>query len=400
MTRRKISVMLALIVALYLLIVYGIYATLAVSTPGANDFYSRWMGARALFWRGENPYSNTVTQEIQMGMYGRLALPDEDQVAYAYPLYTAFIIAPLVGLLYAQAQSIWMAFLIFAAVGGALALARLNRIALKPVVLAAMLIGILFFYPTVRGVFLGQFALASFFCIALALWSIDINSDIFAGVLLALATIKPQPAIFLVPLVIIWAIKHRRTKIVMSALGMLGGLIGLGMLWQPTWLFSFVEAMGQYAQYARVGAPAQTVAELLVPGIPSLGLTFIFSLGLIGWMVWRVAQDLNDNWRNFQSTLGLVALVTTWTAGRIGTPDQILLLIPGLNWVGAWMQNWRGWVGVFAFGLIVLPWWVFLTTLRGDTEDVVVTIVLPLYMLGVAIWHQIAQHHPVEGKAT
>jgi hypothetical protein len=265
--------------------------------------------------------------------------------------------------------------------------------------LASILIGVLFFYPTVRGVFLGQFALASFFCIALALWLVEVKFDLFAGVLLALATIKPQPAIFLVPVVLVWAIHHRRLKILVGVIGMFGGLIGVGMWWQLNWLFSFVEAIGKYAQYARVGAPAQTIVELLVPGTLSSGLTLMLSALLIGWMVWRVARDKDLNWRNFQSTLGLVALVTTWTAGRVGTPDQILLLIPGINWFSAWMYYQRGWLAVFAFGSIVLPWWIFFTTLQGNTEDVIVTIVLPLFLIGIAIWQQITQQYSVEGKA-
>ena len=169
----QVIALVVLLAVLYLALAHGIYTALTQRVLGANDFYSRWVGARVLFLRGENPYSDAVTREIQIGMYGRLALPDEDQVAFAYPLYTAFAVAPLVALPYAQAQALWMTLLIFTATGGVLILARLDRIALKPSMFVALLLGALMYYPSVRGIFLGQFALVSFFCCVLALAAIQ-----------------------------------------------------------------------------------------------------------------------------------------------------------------------------------------------------------------------------------
>ncbi|MEJ2211761.1 MAG: hypothetical protein P8129_22375, partial [Anaerolineae bacterium] len=75
----------------------GVYATKVTYTsryPGANDFYSRWVGGCTLLREGLNPYSDEVTLRIQQGMYGRPALPDEDQVAFAYPLYSLLFFFP------------------------------------------------------------------------------------------------------------------------------------------------------------------------------------------------------------------------------------------------------------------------------------------------------------------
>ena len=69
----------------------GIWSTYTLFTmlhTGGNDFYPRWVGGCALLREGLNPYSEAVTLRIQEGMYGRPAWPDEDQVAFAYPLYS------------------------------------------------------------------------------------------------------------------------------------------------------------------------------------------------------------------------------------------------------------------------------------------------------------------------
>jgi hypothetical protein len=387
-TRAQKVVIVLLVTLLYGALAFGFYWSLTRHALGANDFYSRWVGARALILRGENPYSAAVTREIQIGMYGRLARSDEDQVAFAYPLYAAFVAAPLVTLPYASAQALWMASLVFAVVGGVLVLARLNRIALSPALFAALVLGGLIFYPSLRGIFLGQYALVSFFCLALALGALQTRRDWAAGLLLALMTVKPQSAVFLVPTLVVWAVWQRRWKIVGGTVGGWVVLVILALLWVPTWLSDFGRALQDYARYEPVGPPMQTLSEWTVPNALSMPVTIGAILALVGWMVWWVARSLKDSWEAFQPIVSFVAFVTTLTAGRVGTPDQTLLLIPWLYWLGEWLargQRMRALVA--ALVILLLPWTVFLLTLRGNTEHVGVTLVLPFLTLAVAFWH-------------
>ncbi|MBI4790880.1 MAG: DUF2029 domain-containing protein, partial [Chloroflexi bacterium] len=386
----RILVVVVLLSVLYATLAYAIYMGLTQYALGANDFYSRWAGARALFLRGENPYSAQVTREIQIGMYGRLARSDEDQVAFAYPLYTAFVAAPLVALPYAQAQALWMAFLIVAVTGGVIVLARLNDLALQPVVLGILLLGVIAFYPAVRGIFLGQFALVSFLCLALAFWAIQTRRDALAGVLLALATVKPQLAILLLPAIVVWAAAQRRGKIAGGAALTLFVLSTLALLIVPTWPFDFVQAIRDYSRYEPVGPPVQTFVEMLAGG-SGFGVTLAIGLSLVAWAIWRTLQTRHASWQEFQPTLHLVAIVTTLTAGRMGTPDQMLLLFPWLAWLAAWLARKRHAAAVLALvALLVLPWFVFVYTLQGNTEHLVVTLALPFLTLAVFVGKEFA----------
>jgi hypothetical protein len=45
-----------------------------------------------------------------------------------------------------------------------------------------------------------------------------------------------------------------------------------------------------------------------------------------------------------------------------------------------------GWAILGALTLVIIPWAVFLLTLRGNTENVAVTLVLPLLTLAVYAW--------------
>lgn len=376
-------------IALYFVLAVGIYFSLTERVPGANDFYSRWVGARELLLHQRDPYADEVTREIQMGMFGHLVPPDQDQVAFAYPLYVVLVIAPLVTLSYAQAQALWMALLLCSAIGCSFALLELNHIQRSPAILATLVVWSIFFYPTVRGTFNGQVTIVSIVFLASALWAIDRKADVAAGVLLAFSTIKPQPIILLVPIVIAWAIWHRRSKMVLTTLGTMIGLIVIGVGLVPLWIMEFITAMGNYSQYQPIGPPAQTLSEWLVPGA-SFTATLLFSGVLIGGLAWRVVKTLNLAWQDFQPTLGWAALVTTLTAGRIGTPDQLLLLLPWMLWLSKWLRQRAYGRSLFlTLAVIILPWLVFFATLQGDTEQVVVVWVLPLLTLGIYLWRKV-----------
>ncbi len=388
MTRAKeIAAIGALTLLLYFALAYGIYSNVTSRALGANDFYSRWEGARALFLRGENPYSDTVTREIQMGMYGRLARPDEDQVAFAYPLYSAFVAIPFIGLPYAQAQATWMALLVLAIAGAVISLAQSVQ-PTRPFFLALFLLGALVFYPSVRAIFNGQYAIVSFFCIALAIAFVAAHRDIAAGVFIALSTVKPQTALFIAPVMVFWAMRNQRRNIVNSAAVAFAGLVIGSLFFVPTWISDFMQGLRHYNEYEPIGPPLQIVIDALV-GDPAWRMPILVAslIALIGWMIWRIARMIDTSWENFLPTLGLVAIVTTIWAGRIGSSDQVLLLIPLFGWLNDWVRRGKlAWAILGSLIILILPWLVFLMTLRGNAENIGVSLILPFLSIALYLW--------------
>jgi len=391
-TRGKVIVGLILFVmALYLVLAYGLYASVTSRALGANDFFSRWEGARALFLRGENPYSDAATRAIQMGMYGRLARPDEDQVAFAYPLYAAFIAAPFINLPYAQAQAAWMAYLILGVAGATIGLARLAHATHRIEIVSLLLLAI-FFYPSVRAVFNGQYAIPSFFLIVLAMLLVELNWDVGAGIFLALATMKPQTALFLVPAILIWCAWNKRWQVVISAAATLGALALVSLALVPTWIFDFVQGLRSYSAYEPIGPPLEIVIGYVVADVGwRSGLIAASVLALIAWGAWRVSRTINSTWQEFLPTLGLIAILTTIWAGRIGSSDQVLLLIPWVAWLSSWVAQKKIALAIAvaaALAILVLPWVVFFGTLRGNAENIAVSLVLPFLSLAVYLFQK------------
>src|SRR5574337_866955 len=106
---RRWIVMLALAavaaLAIYTWITHDVFTS---RVPGANDFFSRWAGARLFFTRGWDPYGTDTSLWIQNAIYRHPAQPNEDPSLFAYPFYTVFLVAPYALLpTYAWAQASW-----------------------------------------------------------------------------------------------------------------------------------------------------------------------------------------------------------------------------------------------------------------------------------------------------
>ena len=124
---RKGWLLLGMLFALGSIAVYALFTT---RFPSGNDFYSRWVGGCVLLRERMNPYSDAVTLRIQEGMYGRPAYPNEDQVAFAYPLYSLLFFWPLCFTdNYPLVQAIWFCLLLAGLVGAIVLCRGLCRIA-------------------------------------------------------------------------------------------------------------------------------------------------------------------------------------------------------------------------------------------------------------------------------
>ena len=191
---------LILLLLVGLLLAGDIVATHALFTsryPGANDFASRWGGARA-FWRdGVSPYSDEATRQIQLLIYGRPIRPEEEQEfdpgPFAYPFYTVFLVGPLVWMPYAWAEAIWLVILEVCLFVGLLLALHVYGWRPPRWLLVCTAVWAFLFYPDVRALVLGQFAVFVFAMVALTLWALKERRDILAGTFRVPANELPPP---------------------------------------------------------------------------------------------------------------------------------------------------------------------------------------------------------------
>jgi len=231
-------------------------------TPRGNlsDLYPRWLGARELLLHHRNPYSPEITREIQTGYYGRPLDPTRsadphDEQRFAYPVYVVFLLAPIIGLPFPVVAIVFRWLLLLLTAVSALLWLRALRWKVSCTTLAIVLLLTLGSFPTIQGMKLQQLSLLVSAMIAAAAALLVAGHLATAGILLALATIKPQLVFLLVPVLMLWVISDwpARKRLVWGfAATMLLLLIGAEII-LPGWLGQFRTAMSDYYRYTGGG---------------------------------------------------------------------------------------------------------------------------------------------------
>lgn len=378
-----------LFVSLFALESVVVHNAFTVRYPGANDFYSRWAGARAFILEGRDPYSLEVTEEIQpvIGI-------DPSEVGrggFAYPLYVIFLFWPLVFVSYAWAQAIWMVTLQWVAVGIAIVLMRREGLEPSPVGIVGLLLGTLLLYPVTRTIFLGQFTLHVTLSLAATLLTLHHRRDGWAGAFLALSAVKPQMVVLIGPWLVVWAISQRRWRFIRGLL-IGGAVLGLGSLVLfPRWPISFLEDVRRYDDFAGGRNPLAMVGELVWPRNPDVvryGLTGVLMLAMgAAWV-----RGCRNPEKGFAPATHWTIVVSLLIFFQTGTTNYVMLLVPFFAWLRAALDRWGVWptvggVAVLEFGL----WGLFATTISGDWENPVMFLVLPLLSLAVLVGGELAR---------
>lgn len=395
---------LTLWAGLAILFVVSVIATHTLFTAdnvGANDFYPRWIGAQ-LFWEeGTDPYSTDATAAIQRGIYGRLATPEEDQVLFVYPFYTIFLLLPLtwLPLAYPWIQAIWLVILQFSLIGGVFLLLRLVEWPPLPVwLLAIIFLWAVVFYNNARTLILGQFAGLIFLWLVASLLALRQERDVWAGVLLALTTIKPQMSFLVIPALLIWGIAGKRWRFVGGFAGAMTALTGLSFLLLPGWLSGFLDQLLSYPGYTFTGSPIWVITGYYLPqlGQPvEIGLSILLMAYLL--YEWRRLLRVTASSPEFLLIIGLTLVVTNAIVVRTATTNYIIMYIPLFLGLRVMATRWRRgqlWTAVFFGASAIGMWWLFLATIQGDLEHPVMYLPLPLGLLLLLTWGRAALIQP------
>jgi hypothetical protein len=305
----------------------------AFDTPRGNlsDLYPRWLGARELLLHHRDPYHADITREIQIGYYGRPLDPTrphdpKDQQAFAYPVYVAFLLAPTVGLPFVAVQKIF--FWIFLTISAASVLFWMDALAWRTSLMTRLvwIMLTLSCFPAIQGIKLRQLSVLVAALLAAFAMLLARRYFAWAGVLLALTTIKPQLAALPVLWLCVWVLGNWRDRqrawwsfaITMAVL-VLGGEVLL-----PGWIGEFRSALGAYYQYTGGGNSVLDVAlSPLIGRIASALLVLGFLI-----LVWQTRQS-SERSSEFQWSLAL-ALTITLAVIPMFAPYNQLLLLPAL----------------------------------------------------------------------
>ncbi len=233
-----------------LLLVVGLVAARANLWYDATDFSCLYHAARSVAL-GRDPYDPVWWVGATGGLHANpwLGMVESSCFAqYAYPLWTAVLMLPLGLLPIEAAATLWMAVSIGAATFGAWALwrayggARRHAALFVALVFMSQPFWVLLISGQVTGVMLGLLG-------ALAL-GLARSREGSAGSALALLALKPQIVVLTLPAMLVRAAAERRTRLVVTAIGVGAVMLALPLLIRPAWPLEWLGQAGQRAKIA------------------------------------------------------------------------------------------------------------------------------------------------------
>lgn len=293
-----------------------------------SDLYPRWLGARELLLHHRDPYSAEMTREIQNGYYGRELDPSrpndpKDQQAFAYPVYVAFLLAPTIHLPFAIVQPVFFWLLI--CLTAATVPLWLRAVGWRPsrsvfVILMVLTLGS---FAVAQGIKLQQLSLLVGFLMA---WSVALLTSGYlaiAGVLLAIASIKPQLVLPLAGWFTLWSVVElrQRWRFLAGFYLTLGILVAAGEYELQGWIGQFRRAIAAYGDYTGGG---RSLLDVLLT--QSLGRIVAGAVVLIVvHCCWRKRREMETS-PAFAVTIALVLAATTVIIPTFAPYNQALLL--------------------------------------------------------------------------
>lgn len=318
----------------HVLIVHQEVYAAAHDIPRGNlsDLYPRWLGARELLLHHRNPYSVEITREIQTGYYGRALNPrrrydPQDEQGFAYPVYVVFLLAPTIGLPFwlVQIGARWfLAILTAATVPLWLRALRWRPPASIVVIQMILLVGS---FQSIQGIKLQQLSLLVNGLIAASAFCLLDGQITLAGVLLALATIKPQLALPLSAWLLFWAVGNwsARKNFVFGFVGTIIALVAGGELILPGWIRKFGEAIIAYRRY---NDGAASILELLFAPLwgKALAVAIVLCLAVVCWRL----RHTSNRGAAFTWIMALILATTVVIVPKPAPYNQVLLMAPVL----------------------------------------------------------------------
>jgi hypothetical protein len=343
-----------------------------------TDLYPRWYGTRELLLHHRDPYSAAVTQEIQLAYDGR-------EQRFAYPLYAILFLAPTVGIQFHSAQIVFWWFL--AAITGLSLALWLSVVGLELSLFARLTLfaTVLLSVPVLQGLSLLQFGLLVAGLLSGTAAAILSGNLFLAGMLLALATIKPPMCLLAACWFLLWVSGdwRQRRPLLWGFAATLVALILATEFLVPGWLLRYPGVLAAYAKYSDASALIGVFLPHLFRGPVAIG--GLLATALFCWRARRQPASSID----FVFALAFVLTLTVMIIPTAMPPYNHVLLLPAVLLI---FRHWtdlrsrfllsRLFVSLF-IGIAVLPWLLAPIVALGSLTSVrrlsLNFVLLPLY---------------------
>jgi Glycosyltransferase family 87 len=328
-----------------------------------NDFYQIWITTQALLAHGIDPYSLTMQQKIETGLYGRTldrrarrdgSVPYR---GYSYPLQANLLLAPLGLLSFEDVQIVLSVLLPICVAGAVVCWCWVYGLNLSGYTLASVIVIALGTCPVLEGIYALQPTLIVAAILAGAMLLLRRNRLVWAGISLALGSMKPHLIVPFAVWLALWSTSdwsRRRAFLISFALAS-AGLMLATQIWVPGWWLAWLHSLSAYRQ---VNTPPLI---RLVLGTPT-GYIMSFLLLIFGTAAAiRVRRSDADSSPFLLVSALVLAITVVVGSSSIAVYDQFLFF-PAILWL--WCERRAilrsGWparvITLLGIGTFLWPW--------------------------------------------
>lgn len=379
-----------LIFLLSILLVTGLNYWYASHNPGGKDALVHWMGTRMFLGRGIDPYGAEATSQYQEAAKELTGYDGSEELRFVSPLFIIILYVPFLFVSdFTLVRAVCMTVL---EAGILLQLFYGFRLAKwKPgwISITAFIVYIFLSHHVLQSIKDCDIIILVALCLTGGIWALLQGSDELAGVLFALTSLKIHIAVIFYIVIIYWAFKQKRYKIIgwfVATLFLMSLSIALLM---PGWIISNLRA----AAIVLTQYPLGYLGELLSTPLPGMGMR-------IGWVITGILLLLLGvewfivSWsysENILWTIYLTLVVSQWVGIRLDTGNFIILLPVVIYVFSLWQERWHKY-GVFftitsLFFLCLIVWLLYLSQ-TGDVirQRVFTLIPEPAFLLVSLYW--------------
>jgi hypothetical protein len=323
-----------------------------------SDLVPVWVGVRTTL-ASHDPYSVATTRAIQTVYYGRPLLAsdgDVNQMGFAYPAYTAIVLAWLAPLNWPQVQWFTLALLIATTAVSVLAWTEVIGVRMTRGRTAVCVLAAMASWPIIWALRLQQVSLLVAGFAALGCFLLKRDKNAVAGGVLALTTIKPQLVVPLLAWLALWAVIERRWRFITALATSIAALSAAAEWLIPGWLSHWRKASIDLLSYTHQRPALQATFGTVIGGVLMLTMAVLTAIAL-----WRLRKSSVDS-PGFGAAISLalgatVALIPTdvpMLYNQVFLVPGCLILIHGAAAVRTGLAH-RLALSLLAWGFLSVP---------------------------------------------
>jgi hypothetical protein len=322
------------------------------------------LGARAVL-RGETPYSDEITWQIQEGMFSRRLEPGEDQARFAYSATITWPLLPFWILPFAWAASLWSGLQLLLLLVLPIWVASILGWQLRATQLVLLLIFsiILFRYP-INSYLIGQFIPFCLGCLVAGWWGIVRGHWIAASLALVLAMVRPE--VVMIPLLAMLAVAWEKgeRRIIFAWLTVMFGLWFLTRAWMGPWVSDYIRGILAYQAYS---------LPIWPPGLlKQMWLALLIVIVVVVWNVWMWRESrFLDSAERLGWLISVAALTSLILLPQTGSYTLIMALVPAWVILFVSRRRYAYWISVLA--VLASPWmFLFIDDIPSTLEHLLI----------------------------